>query len=111
MQMLEEFTERHGGAYVYVNIKGAIGARNYYDGCCFFTENGKVKELSEPFHLGEVQVTPVTINLNAIRTFRINNKSFQKESHGVSVIPRIKVDFNIATNSEHYVYDSQIHKQ
>lgn len=43
MRMLEEFTERHGGAYVYVNIKGGIGTRNYYDGCCIFTENGKVK--------------------------------------------------------------------
>jgi hypothetical protein len=44
--MLEEFTERHGGAYAYVNIKGAIGGRNYFDGCCFFSENGKVRELS-----------------------------------------------------------------
>jgi hypothetical protein len=41
--MLEEFTERHGGAYVYVNIKGAVGGRSYYDGCCFFSENGKIK--------------------------------------------------------------------
>jgi hypothetical protein len=93
-----------------VNIKGGVGSNNYYDGCCFFTENGKVKELSEPFHLGEVQVTPVIINLNAIRTQRINNKSFQKESHGVSVIPRIKVDFNVAVDSEKYIYDSQAHK-
>jgi hypothetical protein len=42
---------------------------------------------------------------------RINNKSFQKESHGVSVIPRIKVDFNIAVNEDKYIYDSQLHKQ
>ena len=58
-----------------------------------------------------MQVTPVIINLNAIRTQRINNKSFQKESHGVSVIPRIKVDFNVAVDNEKYIYDSQIHKQ
>jgi hypothetical protein len=43
LQMLEEFTERHGGAYAYVNIKGGLGARNYFDGCCFFSENGKIK--------------------------------------------------------------------
>jgi len=92
-------------------LKGGNGARNYYDGCCFFTENGKVKELSEPFHLGDVQVTPITINLNAIRTFRINNKSFQKESHGVALIPRVKVDLSIACNSEMYIYDSPYHKE
>lgn len=43
LQMFEEFTERHGGAYVHANIKGAIGARNIYDGLCCFTENGKLK--------------------------------------------------------------------
>jgi hypothetical protein len=43
LQMLEEFTQRHGGAYVYVNLKGNNGACNYCDGCCFFTENGKIK--------------------------------------------------------------------
>lgn len=35
--MLEEFTERHGGAYVYINLKGGIGQRNLNDGCCIFT--------------------------------------------------------------------------
>lgn len=109
--MFEEFTERHGGAYAYVNLKGCTGQRNYFDGCCFFSENGKIKELSEPFHLGDVQVTPITINLNAIRTFRINNKSFQKESHGVSLIPRVNIDLSIATNSELYIYESLFHKE
>lgn len=89
-----------------MNIKGAVGGRNYFDGCCFFSENGKVRELSEPFHLGDVQVTTVTINLNSIRTFRISNKSFQKESHGISLIPRVNIDLSIANNSEEYIYDS-----
>jgi NAD+ synthase (glutamine-hydrolysing) len=109
--MFEEFTQRHGGAYVHANIKGAIGTRNMYDGICCFTENGKLKELSEPFHLGEVQVTPITININSVRTFRINNKSFQKMSHGAAVIPRVHVDLAIANNSEEYVYDNPIHRE
>ena len=29
--MFEEFTERHGGAYVHASIKGAVGTRNMYD--------------------------------------------------------------------------------
>jgi len=78
LQMFEEFTERHGGAYIHANVKGSVGGRTSYDGLCCFTENGRLKELSQPFHLGDVQVTPVTINLNSVRTFRINNKSFQK---------------------------------
>jgi hypothetical protein len=57
-----------------------------------------------------VQVTPITINLNSVRTFRINNKSFQKESHGVCLIPRVHIDLSIANNGEEYVYDSAHHK-
>ena len=36
LQMIEELTERHGGAYMYVNIKGMQGDRNYLDGGCYF---------------------------------------------------------------------------
>ncbi len=57
-----------------------------------------------------MQVTPVTINLNAVRTFRICNKSFQKESHGISLIPRVNINLSIATNSEDYLYDSVQHR-
>jgi hypothetical protein len=104
--MISEFTERHGGAYAYVNIRGAHGARSYFDGCCLFTENGKCKQLTEPFFLDNFSVTPVVINLNSIRTLRLNNKSFQKESHGVSKIARVKLDFDVATCADDYVYDS-----
>ena len=110
LQMFEEFTERHGGAYVHASIKEAIGQRNIYDGVCCFAENGRLKELSEPFHLGDVQVTTVTINLNSVRTFRINNKSFQKESHGVALIPRVRIPISIANNSEEYIYENPVHR-
>jgi NAD+ synthase (glutamine-hydrolysing) len=45
-----------------------------------------------------------------VRTFRISNKSFQKESHGVSLIPRVHIDLSIANNSEDYIYDSPQHR-
>ena len=31
IQMIQELTERHGGAYIYVNTKG-ISERQYFDG-------------------------------------------------------------------------------
>lgn len=36
MQMFREATQRHGGCYVYVNNKGALGERSYFDGGCMF---------------------------------------------------------------------------
>ena len=35
--MVKEFTERHGGSYLYTNIKGTVGERTYFDGGCIFT--------------------------------------------------------------------------
>jgi len=46
IQMISEFTYRHGGAYCYVNQRGIVGDRTYFDGCCMFSENGKIKYLS-----------------------------------------------------------------
>ena len=78
IQMISEFTYRHGGAYCYINQRGIVGDRTLFDGCCMFSENGKIKYLSEIHDLEDVKVLPVLVNINAIRTFRISNKSFQK---------------------------------
>ena len=96
IQMIAELTQRHGGSYSYVNVKGASGDRAYYDGGCIFTENGQVRFLSELHTLDEVQVTPVISNLGFIRAFRLANKSFQKESNCVNKIPRVAIDVNVA---------------
>jgi NAD+ synthase (glutamine-hydrolysing) len=53
---------------------------------------------------------PVIINLNKIRSFRLANKSFQKESHGVSQIPRVYIDKYIANNDDEYNLDGPEHK-
>ena len=58
-----------------------------------------------------MQVTPVTININSVRTFRINNKSFQKESHGVALIPRVRIPICIANNSDEYIYENPTHRE
>lgn len=47
IQMISEFTYRHGGAYCYINQRGIVGDRTYFDGCCMFSENGKIKYLSD----------------------------------------------------------------
>jgi NAD+ synthase (glutamine-hydrolysing) len=37
LQMLKELTQRHGGSYLYTNVKGCSGDRIYFDGGCIFT--------------------------------------------------------------------------
>lgn len=95
--MIQELTQRHGGAYAYMNVKG-VGDRCYYDGGCIFTENGQTKFLSELHVLNDIQVTPVIINIGFIRAFRLANKSFQKESNCVNRIPRVSVDVSVAVS-------------
>jgi len=109
--MIAELTQRHGGSYSYVNVKGASGDRAYYDGGCIFTENGQVRFLSELHTLDEVQVTPVIVNLGFIRAFRLANKSFQKESNCVNKIPRVAIDVNVAVCDEEYYCDSPAHQK
>lgn len=105
IQMIQELTERHGGAYIYVNTKGLL-EKQYFEGGNMVSENGKIIYLSELNRLEDVCVMPVIINLNKIRSFRLTNKSFQKESHGISKIPRVHIDKFIATNDEEYTVDS-----
>lgn len=100
--MIKEFTQRHGGAYIYTNVKGSVGDRTYFDGGCIFTENGRVKGLSPINTIDDIIVTPVICNLTSIRTFRLSNKSFLKSTNGVSKIPRITVDLNITTFAENF---------
>lgn len=73
------------------------------------SENGRIIYLSQLNRLEDVCVMPVVINLNKIRSFRLSNKSFQKESHGVSRIPRVFIDKYIAVNDEEYTVDSPEH--
>lgn len=82
---------------MYVNARGAIGERSYFDGGSIFTENGMVKNLAVLNTIEEVAVTPIIANLTNIRTFRLSNKSFLKSTRGVQIIPRIKVNLNVAT--------------
>lgn len=91
MQMFKEATQRHGGCYLYVNAKGMIGERSYFDGGSICTENGVVKHLAPLNNLDEVTVVPVIANLTNIRTFRLSNKSFLKSTRGVEIIPRVKI--------------------
>ena len=91
MQLMQEATSKCGGSYCYVNIKGGVGERTYFDGGNIFCENGKIYALEELETLEDVLVTTAICNLNSTRTFRMSNKSFIKESFGVKKIPRVKV--------------------
>jgi hypothetical protein len=85
-----------------VNIKGAVGERTYFDGGNIFCENGKLKALTELEVIDDIIVTPVICNLEAIRVFRLSNKSFLKQTFGKKRIPRIHIDVDIGVCDEEY---------
>ena len=88
---------------MYINCKGSLGERTYFDGGSIFTENGAVKNLSPINTLDDIIVTPVIANLTNIRTFRLSNKSYLKHTSGPGTIPRIKIDKNVAVCEDNYI--------
>lgn len=73
-------TERHGGAYIYVNIKGCEGTRVYFDGGCMSSINGKIKTLSPLFSLSEVSVMRTEFSLNDIKNYRLLKRANADEA-------------------------------
>ena len=102
LRMLKELSERNAACYCYINNKGTIGERTYFDGGCIHTENGKIKAISDLHTMDDAVVTEAIANLTAIRTFRLTFKSFGKGSLGISKIPKIRVDFAVADCCEKY---------
>ena len=67
-----------------------------------FCENGKIKSLSELETLDDVVVLPAICNLKAIKTFRLSNPTFLKETYGVKKLPRIYIDIDAANYGGYY---------
>lgn len=57
--MIQELTQKHGGAYLYSNNKGCEGTRIWFDGGCMFSMNGKINALSPIFSMSDVSLTCV----------------------------------------------------
>ncbi|KAG5446506.1 Glutamine-dependent NAD(+) synthetase [Clonorchis sinensis] len=93
-----------GGLYAYTNLRGCDSERICYDGGAMAAVSGKLVLLGKQFGLDEVEVNTVTVDLNAIRSRRIGNTSFGRNSaalaaldtcyHSKTGYPVIKVDFS-----------------
>ncbi|TGZ65510.1 hypothetical protein CRM22_005827 [Opisthorchis felineus] len=93
-----------GGLYAYTNLRGCDSERICYDGGAMAAVSGKLVLLGKQFGLDEVEVNTVTVDLNAIRSRRIGNTSFGRNSaamaaldtcyHSKTGYPVIEVDFS-----------------
>ncbi|KAG0140299.1 hypothetical protein CROQUDRAFT_718696 [Cronartium quercuum f. sp. fusiforme G11] len=64
-----------GGVYVYANQQGCDGDRLYYDGCSLVSLNGQIICQGSQFSLQDVELVVATVDLEAVRTHRINKNS------------------------------------
>ncbi|CAL8069839.1 unnamed protein product [Calicophoron daubneyi] len=65
-----------GGLYAYTNLRGCDSERVCYDGGAMAAVSGEIVCLMKQFGMEEVEVRTVTVDLNALRSKRITNKSF-----------------------------------
>ncbi|EGG06751.1 uncharacterized protein MELLADRAFT_116454 [Melampsora larici-populina 98AG31] len=75
IDLIKEATLKSGGAYVYANQKGCDGDRLYYDGCSLISLNGQIISQGSQFSLQDIEVVTTTIDLQLIRSHRINKNS------------------------------------
>ena len=105
IQLVEELTEKNGGAYLYSNIRGSEGTRVYFDGGCFFSINGKVKALTPLFSLSDVCVMRVEFSLCDIKNYRLSKRSNAEESSKSNhEIRRVNADIHLG--NEEQIWDS-----
>lgn len=60
---------------MYANQQGCDGDRLYYDGCSLVSVNGQIIEQGSQFSLQDVEVVVATVDLEVVRTHRINKNS------------------------------------
>ncbi|KAH9817214.1 hypothetical protein DFH28DRAFT_1081433 [Melampsora americana] len=75
IDLIKEATLKSGGVYVYANQQGCDGDRLYYDGCSLISLNGQIIAQGSQFSLQDIEVITTTVDLQLIRSHRINKNS------------------------------------
>ncbi|MBW0480032.1 hypothetical protein O181_019747 [Austropuccinia psidii MF-1] len=80
IELIEQATLKAGGVYVYANQQGCDGDRLYYDGCSLISLNGKIINQGSQFSLQDVEVIVTTVDLETVRTHRVNKNSRNQQA-------------------------------
>ena len=98
IDLIRSATAKSGGVYLYANQQGCDGGRLYFDGCALIAINGEIVTRGSQFSIEDVEVVTATVDLEEVRSYRgaIGSRSVQASQ--ANPIPRIIVDFELATD-------------
>eukprot|EP01038_Epipyxis_sp_PR26KG_P009692 gene9692-13045_t len=96
LDLMKSATSKCGGAYLYSNHRGCDGNRLYFDGSSMICVNGDMVAQASQFSLKDVEVISALVDLDAIRTYRSGQASFQEQSSRAQQLPVIDLrDFSL----------------
>ena len=98
IDLIRSATAKSGGVYLYANQQGCDGGRLYFDGSALIAINGEIVTRGAQFSIEDVEVVTATVDLEEVRSYRgaIGSRSVQASQ--ANPIPRIIVDFELATD-------------
>jgi NAD+ synthase (glutamine-hydrolysing) len=115
IDLMKNATRRCGGVYLYSNHQGCDGNRLYFDGASLVTVNGNLVAQGSQFSMTDVEVVTATIDLETVRSYRMNSAIYQEQASRTREFAKIQLlDFSIrATNnnaiSENKLVATRIH--
>jgi len=98
--LIKETTSKDGVCYVYSNLVGCDGDRLYFDGCSLISINGIFLARGKQFTLNEVEVVTAVIDLDQLRSRRVEAKTRSSEAMNVPYFPRIYINFRLCQSKE-----------
>mmetsp|Transcript_9847 Transcript_9847/g.17312 ORF Transcript_9847/g.17312 Transcript_9847/m.17312 type:complete len:705 (-) Transcript_9847:52-2166(-) len=100
IDLIRSATAKSGGIYLYANQLGCDGGRTLYDGSALIACNGQIVAQGSQFSLEDVEVVTATIDLEAVRAFRIAKASRGVQASSAPKMYSVKTDFNICDDVE-----------
>jgi len=95
VDLIRSATEKSGGVYLYSNQFGCDGGRLVYDGCALIAVNGQIVAQGDQFSLSDVQVISATIDLEAVRAFRVGKASRGVQASHATSLTTVAVNFHL----------------
>ena len=104
LSLILEATRKSGGVYLYSNLKGGGGEREYFDGSSMIVVNGEVRAQGAQFSLDDVEIVTATVDLEEVRSKRC------EPSRGLQAVRapeyrRIETSFSLSPGDSEVRYD------
>ncbi|KAJ3658260.1 hypothetical protein Zmor_010011 [Zophobas morio] len=100
VELVKSATLKAGGCYVFSNMRGCDGQRVYFGGCSCIALNGSILSRAKQFSLQDVEVTAATIDLEDIRAYRNQIRSFAHLAAQSPSYPRVVIDFSLSLEQD-----------